>query len=111
MKSLPVLALPEVETDLRTAMAHYGSWRSDGAEHIRQKYVETIDWIAWNPEGFPKKYGAIRRAILKRSYYIVYFTIERDHSLVLAVLDGRRAPEDIRTLVGIRRAIRRRPTN
>lgn len=80
-------------------MAHYSSWRSDGAEHIRQKYHETVSWIAWNPEGFPKKYGLVRRAILKRSYYIIYFVVERDRSLVIAVLDGRRAPHEIRSVV------------
>lgn len=80
-------------------MAHYASWRADGAEHIREKYAETIGWIAWNPEAFPKKHGAVRRAILKRTYYIVYFVMERDHSLVVAVLDGRRQPEEIRSIV------------
>ena len=56
MRSLPVLALPEVEGDLRAAISHYSSWRSDGAEHVRQKYAETIGWIGWNPEAFPKKH-------------------------------------------------------
>lgn len=99
MRSLPVFALPEVEIDLRAAMAHYSSWRSDGAEHIRKKYDETVDWIAWNPDGFPKKYGPVRRAILKRSYYIVYFVAEADRSIVIAVLDGRRSPREIRSVV------------
>jgi plasmid stabilization system protein ParE len=107
VKSLPVFALPEVESDLRAAMAHYASWRSDGAEHIREKYDETIGWIAWNPEAFPKKYGSVRRAILKRAYYIVYFVMERDRSLVLAVLDGRRRPSEIRSLVAERSRTRR----
>lgn len=80
-------------------MAHYASWRSDGAEHIRQKYEETVSWIAWNSEAFPKKYGAVRRAILKRSYYVIYFVVEVDRSLVVAVLDGRRSPQDIRGLL------------
>jgi len=99
--------LPEVEGDLRAAMAHYSSWRTDGAEHIRQKYDETVGWIAWNPEAFPKKYGLVRRAILKRSYFIVYFVVERDRSLVIAVLDGRRSPQDIRGLVEGRSRTRR----
>ena len=107
MRSLPVFALPEVEGDLRAAMAHYSSWRTDGAEHIRQKYDETVGWIAWNPEAFPKKYGLVRRAILKRSYFIVYFVVERDRSLVIAVLDGRRSPQDIRGLVEGRSRTRR----
>lgn len=99
MRSLPVFALPEVESDLRAAMAHYSSWRSDGAEHIREKYHETVSWVSWNPEAFPKKYGLVRRAILKRAYYIVYFVVERDRSLVLAVLDGRRSPMEIRRVI------------
>jgi plasmid stabilization system protein ParE len=88
-------------------MAHYASWRSDGAEHIRQKYDETVGWIAWNPESFPKKYGMVRRAILKRAYYIVYFVVERDRSIVIAVLDGRRKPSEIRGVVDERSRTRR----
>ena len=107
MKSLPVFALPEVEGDLRAAMAHYASWRTDGTEHIRQKYDETVGWIAWNPETFPKKYGAVRRAILKHTYYIVYFVVESDRSLVIAVLDGRRSPSEIKTIVDERSRTRR----
>lgn len=52
MKSLPVWALSEVEGDLRAAIAHYSSWRSDGAEHVSQKYNETIGWIGWIPRRF-----------------------------------------------------------
>lgn len=99
MKSLPVAALPEVEGDLRAAIAHYSTWRPDGKAHILQRYDETIGWIGWNPEAFPKKHGAVRRAILKRSYYIIYFLIEADRSLVVAVLDGRRDPSEIRSLI------------
>lgn len=99
MRSFPVFALPEVEGDLREAMVHYSSWRSDGAEHIRQKYDETISWIAWNPEAFPRKHGLIRRAILKQSYYIVYFFEEGERTIVVAVLDGRRDPSEIRRVL------------
>ncbi len=99
MKSLPVFALPEVEADLRAAMEHYASWRSDGEAHVRQKYDETVSWIAWNPEAFPRKHGPVRRAIIKQSYYIVYFIEEHDRTVVLAVLDGRRDPKEIQTVL------------
>jgi plasmid stabilization system protein ParE len=102
-----VFALPEIEGDLRIAMAHYASWRSDGAVHIRQKYEETVSWIAWNPEAFPKKYGSVRRAILKQSYYIVYFIVEQERSVVVAVLDGRRDPQEIRSVLQRRSRTRR----
>lgn len=54
MKSKPVFELPEVEADLEFAIEHYYSWRADGRSHILQKYEETISWIEWNPDGFPK---------------------------------------------------------
>ena len=61
MKSKPVDALTVVTEDLKNAVAHYQSWRSDGAEHILTKYDETINWIAWNPDLFPRKFGSIRK--------------------------------------------------
>jgi plasmid stabilization system protein ParE len=103
VRSLPVDALPDVESDLRAAIAHYSSWRSDGEAHVLQMYEETIGWISWNPEAFPKKHGQVRRAILKQSYYIVYFLIETNRSLVVAVLDGRRRPSEIRSLIADRK--------
>jgi plasmid stabilization system protein ParE len=108
VKSLPVIALPEVESDLRAATAHYASWRSDGAAHILQKYEETVEWIRWNPEGFPRKHGAVRRAILKQSYYVIYFLIEAATTIVLAVLDGRRDPQEIQNIVRRREGRTRR---
>ncbi len=99
MKSKPVFELPEVETDLEVAIAHYCSWRSDGRAHILEKYEETVSWIEWNPDGFPKKLGNVQRAILKQSYYIIYFFQEKHRTIVLAVLDGRRKPESIRKLL------------
>jgi len=103
MKSKPVFELPEVERDLEAAIAHYESWRLDGREHFLQKYEETMVRIEWNPDSFPKKHGKVQRAILKQSYYLVYFMQEKTRSIILAVLDGRRNPNDILRLVSARR--------
>lgn len=103
MNSKPVFALGEVEADVEDAVAHYESWRSDGKAHVLSLYEETISWIEWNPDLFPKKFGPVQRAILKRSYYIVYFIQEAERTVVLAVLDGRRKPSEIRAIVKTRR--------
>lgn len=100
MKSKPVDALEEVIADLVAAAAHYQTWRSDGRAHILKKYDETINWIAWSPDQFPRcRLGRIQRAILKQSYYIVYFLQESKRTLILAVLDGRRSSTIIRSLL------------
>jgi hypothetical protein len=109
VNSKPVEALLAVAGDLKAAVAHYESWRLGGREYILQKYHETISWIAWNPDAFPRKIGAVQRAVLKQSYYMVYFVQESERSLVLAVLDGRRNPAEIRGLVNFRRKVGSRP--
>jgi len=103
VNSKPVFALVEVESDLQSATAHYEGWRSDGKAHLLALYDETIRWIEWNPDLFPKKFGRVQRAILKRSYYIVYFIQEPETTVVLAVLDGRRKPSEIRAKVRTRK--------
>lgn len=103
MNSKPVVALRAVQEDLKHAIAHYESWRPDGKAHILRLYDETISWIEWNPDMFPKKIGRVQRAILKRSYYIIYFIQEPDRTVVLAVMDGRRDPSDIRSTLTSRK--------
>ena len=102
MRSKPVIALPFVEGDLRHAMAHYESWHPEGGAHLLNLYQETISWIGWHPDSFPKVHRRMQRAILKRSYYLVYFTQEKDHSVILAVLDGRMSPAVITRLLSSR---------
>jgi hypothetical protein len=106
VNSKPVEALPEVAADLIAAARHYQSWRSDGQEHLLQKYEETVSWIAWNPDLFPRKFGAVQRVVLKQSYYVVYFIQEPTRSVVLAVLDGRDDPTRRVRLLGQRRRAR-----
>lgn len=104
MNTKPVFALEAVAADLKAAADHYGSWRTDGTDQLLRKYEETVAWIAWNPDLFGKQFGAVRRAILKDSYYIVYFVQEAERSVVVAVLDGRRDPGEIRKMLRQRRA-------
>ena len=108
MNARPVVALFEVEADLEFAMAYYASWQTDGAARLLEKYDATVGAIELTPDAYPRKYGAIHRAILRRSFYLVYFIQETDRSVVLAVLDGRRSPREIRRLVGFRRLLTRR---
>ena len=103
MDSKPVLALQAVKADLEQAIEHYASWRSDARNHVLDLYDQIVHRIAANPNQFPTKYGVVQRAILKRSYYVVYFLKDDDRSTVLAVLDGRDNPRKIRSVVRVRR--------
>jgi hypothetical protein len=76
MTSLPVEFLEFVEGDLRYARAFYESWQFRGAEKFQAKFRETVFWIGWNPEMFPKRYKYFRRAIIRRTYFALFYVVE-----------------------------------
>ncbi len=99
MKSQPVEFLAFVEDELRHAYDYYDSWLADGSSWFREQFHETVSWIEWNPEMFPKKHRFFRRAIIRRSYFGIFFAIEREVTTVVAVRDMRDNPQKIRALL------------
>ena len=103
MNPQQVIALPEVEGDLRSAGQFYQSWRSDGHEHLQSIWDEVTHWIAKNPDLFPKRYRDFRRAPLRNSYYAAFYVVEPTVTVVVAVLDLRQRPARMRRLLRHRR--------
>jgi hypothetical protein len=48
---------------------------------------------------FPRKYRQFRRAIIRRSYFGIYYAIEPEVTTVVAVLDMRRDPRAIQDIL------------
>jgi len=102
VRSQPVEFLELVEPDLRHARAFYESWQFQGADRFHSKFRDTIAWIEWNSELFPRKYKRFRRAIIRRTYFGIYYVIEPGTTVVVAVLDLRRDPRAIRQALDLR---------
>jgi hypothetical protein len=99
VKSQPVEFLAFVEHDLRDVYAYYDSWLAGGSTWFRDRFRETVSWIEWNPEMFPKKHRIFRRAIVRQSYFGIFFAIEPEVTIVVAVRDMRNDPREIRRIL------------
>lgn len=99
MKSQPIEFLESVEHDLRYAREFYDSWKLKGAEDFQERFRECVSWIEWNPDMFGKQYRSFRRAIIRRSYFGIYYVIEPGVTTVVAVLDMRCEPKSIQSLL------------
>jgi len=77
-----------------------------GAGKFQTKFRETVSWVEWNPELFPRKYKLFRRAIIRRTYFGIYYVIEPGVTVVVAVLDLRRDPRAIRQALNFRIELR-----
>ena len=96
VKSQSVEFLECIEDDLQYARTYYDAWKTEGAQWFQERFREAVSSIEWNPEMFPKKYKSFRRAIIRRTYFGVFFAIEPDLTTVVAVLDLRQDPKEIR---------------
>ena len=89
--------VPEVEEDV---FAGYG-WYEDkvfglGEEFLRMFYA-CINGIARNPLIYPKVYNNLRRCLLRRFPYAIYYTIENSDVIVFGLFHCARDPGTIIT--------------
>jgi plasmid stabilization system protein ParE len=73
----------------------------DGQEHgLGREFREAVDAaitrIADNPLAYPERYRGVRRALLRRFPYVLWYRPLDDVVVILACVHGRRDPRAIR---------------
>lgn len=86
MTRLPLSVNPQAEEEARKAAGWYEN-ESEGLGAAFLELVEqTLTAISENPLRFPLVYRDVRRALLKRFPYGVFFRLQPDRIRVLAIL-------------------------
>jgi plasmid stabilization system protein ParE len=87
-------ATPAVELDIEAAFEWYEREEAglgfQFLDELRAAYVRVLD----HPFGYQDLRSGIRRALTRRFPYCIYFSIEADAIVVLAVLHSARDPEE-----------------
>jgi plasmid stabilization system protein ParE len=87
-------ATPAVELDIEAAFEWYeGEEAGLGfqfLDELRDSYVRILD----HPFGYQELRSGVRRALTRRFPYSIYFSVETDVIVVLAVLHSARDPEE-----------------
>jgi toxin ParE1/3/4 len=82
----------EVESDLSEAASWYDSQRLGLGSEFLLAVEAALAAIQRSPQTFPKKRGQIRRALVRRFPYAVFFFIEDKVIHVIAILHAKRNP-------------------
>lgn len=90
---LPVILSPEAEIDLSDAYVWYESQVSGLGEEFIIGVDASIHTIRRNPEIFQVVHRDIRRSLMRRFPFGIFFIIEPDHIRVLAVFHAHRDPK------------------
>ena len=75
------------------------SWYEDRRERLGRDFSvaaeQLLGRIALSPNQFARVRGNVRRAVLRRFPYSIYFVVEDDRLLVLAIFHARRASKQL----------------
>lgn len=84
---------PEAQTDIREAAQWYESRESGLGPRFVDRIRNTLQQVADHPLRFPIVGEGIRRALLQKFPYSVYFINEPDGIAIIAVLHQHKRPD------------------
>lgn len=83
----------DAEADLAEAQAWYDRQRSGLSADFLANVDQVFDRIRKTPQMHAEVYQDVRRAVVRRFPYVIYYRIEIDVVAVLAVIRGGRDPK------------------
>jgi toxin ParE1/3/4 len=89
--SLPVVYLPEAQNDVDEAYAAYEQRVVGLGERFLEVLQDQVDRIQAKPALYGVVYQDVRAAPLRQFPYVVYYRVETDQIVVIAVQHGRRS--------------------
>ena len=83
----------EAEADIAEAYQYYESCRESLGADFMLCIDESLARIQRNPKKFKVVLNKVRRALVKKFLYGIYYTIDENEIIVLAVTHARRNPK------------------
>jgi toxin ParE1/3/4 len=90
--NLPLIITPEAEQDLAEAKAWYDRQRAGLGEEFVLCVEEALDRIRRLPKAATEVFPSVRRVVVRRFPYGVFYRIDPDQIAVIAVYHSRRDP-------------------
>lgn len=83
---------PEAEADVSEAAHWYELQRSDLGSEFLDEVLRTLSSISERPELYPVVHGSVRRAMINRFPFGIFYLSDNSEQIVLAVMHGSRDP-------------------
>ncbi|MCI5122554.1 MAG: type II toxin-antitoxin system RelE/ParE family toxin [Candidatus Electrothrix sp. AUS4] len=83
---------PDAEIDIEEAAAWYELQRKRLGHEFLDEVLSTFSQIEDNPYIYPVVYRNIRRAVMSRFPFAVYYLLNEEAAVVIAVMHGSRHP-------------------
>ncbi len=84
---------PEAESDIEKAAVWYEKQREGLGNDFLDELLIACDTILENPNLYPLVHRQIRRAVIQRFPFGIYYQLEEGFILIVAVMHGSRHPK------------------
>jgi plasmid stabilization system protein ParE len=91
--SLSVVTRPAAAAEIEAAYRWYENERAGLGSEFLEAVDKLVRTIAENPERFPVIRRDVRRAVLRRFPYSIFYRIVSGHIVVIACFHGKRNPK------------------
>jgi len=91
--TLPIVFRRIAQIELDEAVSWYENKQGGVGREMRKEIEKHLEQIAKQPQRFRRMRGDVRRAVMRRFPYSIYFLHEIDSIVVLAIFHARRAPQ------------------
>jgi len=95
--NLDAFVRPRARQDLEAA----ASWYEDRREALGSEFIDEfllcVDRIEGNPDSYPLVDAEVRRALLRRFPYAIYYSVEPTHIQILGILHCNQHPDSWRS--------------
>ena len=84
---------PEADAELAEACQWYAHQREDLDIEFMERIDEALSRIASNPKSYPIVHRTLRRAVVRRFPFALFYEITADEIQVVAIFHSRQDPE------------------
>jgi len=91
---------PEADAELAEARQWYSNQRADLDLEFMESLDDALSRIVRDPQLYPIVYRNLRRAVLRRFPFAVFYEVTDDEVQVVAIFHSRRDPERWKSRVG-----------
>lgn len=97
--SLRLVVRPLAEQDLVETQTWYEEQRPGLGDEFRLTVDRLMGRILERPQLYPEVHRGVRRAVMRRFPYLLYYVVTSDAVVLLACLHGKRAPALLRSRI------------
>lgn len=94
-----LIVRPLAERDLFEARQWYEEQRSGLGSDFRDAVDNALRRVAATPRLYPVVYRGLRRAVVRRFPYVIYYAVQQDVVAIVACWHGKRDPLQIHSRV------------